>query len=246
MTDNEQKKKRFFSVGDIGYITTMGILFLILGIIISTQTQKHIEAELANLPVERQLNGLIDLLKETQNKKAGLEQQLDKLKQQVNVLNKQSNSRGLSNQQFKFLYQIAGLTPVNGEGIIIKLEDQKPEAVSKNNELLNNDGLLHSDDLLKIINELKAAGAKAIAINDQRLVTTSEIITAGNSILVNQSRLIPPYIIKVVGPVDTMFSSLKMRGGIVEYLEVYGFKINIEKKSNLKIPAYNKALISAE
>ena len=241
MGENNENKK-FLSVQNLGYLSTMGVLFLALGLIISTQTQRHMEAERARLPVERQLNGLVALLKETQNKKADLEKQFTKLKQQVHILSRDSMSNDLSNRQLQNLYQIAGLTTMKGEGIIIKLNDQDFGKSIKNTGLANNDGLIHSDDLLKLINELKASGAKAIAINDQRLVTTSEIVTAGSNILVNESKLAPPYIIKAIGPSNTMTSALKMRGGIVEYLEVFGIKVEILRESSLKLPAYNKGL----
>ncbi|EKE02506.1 MAG: hypothetical protein ACD_20C00376G0002 [uncultured bacterium] len=222
----------------IGYIIAMGILFLALGLIVSTQAKKHILAERSVLPVERQLNGLVALLKETQSKKIDLEKQVTQLRQKERIINREALSEG----RIKTLYQIAGLTPAKGEGIIVKLEDRNTKKTLKSTDLLNNDGLVHSDDLLKIINELKASGAKAIAINNQRLVTTSEITTAGNSILVNQTKLNPPYLIRAVGPSKTMISSLKMRGGIAEYLEVFGIRVSIEKRFDIIVPAYTKPL----
>lgn len=243
MSKNEKEKIHSFITKNAGYICTMGILFLVLGIIISTQTKRHIIAEKSMLPVERQLNSLVVLLKETQSKKENLEKQLSKLRRQARGLSQQSTAHGLTGEQYKTLYQIAGLTPIKGEGIEIKLEDKSSNNDIKNPDLFNNDGLVHSDDLLKIVNELKGAGAKAVAINNQRLVTISEIATAGSNILVNQTKLNPPYIIKAVGPADTMISALKMRGGILEYLEVFGIKVSLEKKSEIKLPAYEKPLL---
>ena len=54
-------------------------------------------------------------------------------------------------------------------------------------------------DLLYIINDLKRGGAEAISINEQRIISTSEIRCVGNTILVNTTRLAPPYHIKVIG-----------------------------------------------
>jgi len=217
----------------IGYLISMGMLSLILGIIISTQVKKFIDNENINAPNIRQLNELVVILKETQNKKSDLEKQLSKLRQQVQAMNNESTSSGLSGNRLEKLYQEAGLTPIKGSGVIIKINDHGNKNLS-----LNTDGQTQSDDLLKIVNELKASGAKAISINNQRLVTTSEIITAGNSIMVNQSRLNSPYIIKAIGPSDTMTSALKMRGGIVEYLEAFGIKVDIDADSNTTISAY--------
>lgn len=247
MTENELTEKPSLA-NTIGYIVSMSFLFIVIGLIISTQTKKHIEAKEAIIPAGRQLNELVLLLKEAQLKKADLEKQLVNLRQQVHKIEKKDLPPSLSSSQFQKLYQIAGLTPVKGAGITIKLDDQKPfnhipsEENSSENDILNNDGYVRSDDLLNIVNELKASGAKAISINNQRIVTTSEIVTAGNSIMLNQTRLIPPYIIKALGPSETMSSALKMRGGIVECLEVFGIKITIESKPNITIPAYTGSL----
>ncbi|MDD3014552.1 MAG: DUF881 domain-containing protein [Candidatus Gastranaerophilales bacterium] len=238
MIENEQNIKTNSIRQNIGYICSMMIVFFVLGLIISTQTKKHIEAENSGIPAARKLDELVLILKEAQNKKSDLEKQLTRLRQQMHSFNKESLPAGLSNRQFQKLYQIAGLTSVKGNGIILNINDSGNIKISSP----DNDGLVHSDDILKIINEIKASGAKAIAINNQRLVTTSEIVTAGNSIMVNQSRLTPPYIIKAIGPSNTMISALKMRGGIIEYLEVFGIKINIEIKPDLTIPPYTGSL----
>jgi len=240
MQDNPSKKGNFLKPGDSGYFGSMFLLFIIIGLIISTQLHRHNEAEKSSLPIERQLNGLVVLLKETQNKKSDLEKQLTKLREQVEAINKKSISDSLTDTQFKTIYQVAGLTSINGNGIEIKLEEPNAYKGISRADLVTNDWLVHSEDLLKIVNELRASGAKAISINNQRLITTSEIVTAGDNILINQSKLDSPYVIKAIGQVDTMLSALKMRGGILEYLEVCGIKIGINRKKELKIPAYNK------
>ncbi|MFH0703103.1 MAG: DUF881 domain-containing protein [bacterium] len=232
--------KKYSLAQNIGYFIAMGGLLLILGFIISIQTKKYIEVRNSEIPAERRLNELVLLLKESQNKKTELEGQLIKLRQQVQKLGKESLSSRLADRQFQKLYQIAGLTTIKGKGITIKFDNDKN---LKKIPLNNNDGFIQSDDLLKVINELKASGAKAIAINNQRLITTSEIVTAGNSIMVNQSRLIPPYLIKAIGPSDTMISALKIRGGIVEYLEAFDIKVHMETKSDIIIPPYTGNLL---
>ena len=44
--------------------------------------------------------------------------------------------------------------------------------------------IIHDDDLLRVINELRAAGAEAIAINGERIVAMSEIRCAGPTLSV--------------------------------------------------------------
>ena len=235
MEENQEKQVKKFAPMPIGFILTMGFLFLLLGLIISTQFKDYIAIQRAGVPAYRQINELVSILKLTQNKKSDLEKQLSQVKHELKDMSKDNNNHSLSNQQLKKIYDIAGLTQIKGEGLVIKLKEPKS---SKDNSLGNNDNLVHSDDLLNIVNELKSSGAKAISINNSRLVTTSEIITAGNNIIVNQSKLFPPYKIKVIGPVDTMYSALNLRGGVLENIEVYGIKVNIDKDSNIDIPPF--------
>lgn len=58
--------------------------------------------------------------------------------------------------------------------------------------------LVHDEDILKVVNELRAAGAEAISINGQRLIANSEIICSGPTIRVNRRPLAPPFVIKAL------------------------------------------------
>ena len=102
-----------------------------------------------------------------------------------------------------------------------------------------NTAIVHNDDLLRLVNELKAGGAEVVAVNDQRLVDTSEITCAGTTILVNKTRIAPPFVVKAIGEPQTMEAALNMRGGILEYLQFYGIQVSISRKSEVLIPMYS-------
>ena len=110
--------------------------------------------------------------------------------------------------------------PLEGEGVIIKMDDSLREKNSGENENLY---VVHDDDILRVINELKAAGAEAISINGQRLTATSEIRCAGPTISVNNVRSSAPYEIKAIGEKKSLENSIKMRGGVEETLKVWEF-----------------------
>ena len=100
--------------------------------------------------------------------------------------------------------------------------------------------LSYDDDLLKVINELKAAGAEALSVNEQRLIATSEIRCAGPTVSVNNHRSSPPYVIKAIGDPKTLDAALKMRGGVVETLKFWGIQVAINVvEDKLEIPAYS-------
>jgi uncharacterized protein YlxW (UPF0749 family) len=130
----------------------------------------------------------------------------------------------------------AGLVEVTGAGVEVTLNDSNMVVQPGENPNLY---VLHDEDVLKVINELKAAGAQALAINGQRLLAGSEIRCVGPTILTNKSyRLTPPFIISAVGDPDNMVSSLQMRGGIIEQLQFWGIQVSAKKVAELTVPAY--------
>lgn len=132
----------------------------------------------------------------------------------------------------------AGVVAVQGPGVSITIDDSKRQSKLGENPNLY---LIHDDDILKVINELWAAGAEAISINEQRLITSSEIRCAGPTLSVNNTRYSPPYEIKAIGDPTTLENALRMRGGVVETLQFWGIQISIKKQENQIVPAYKGA-----
>ena len=132
----------------------------------------------------------------------------------------------------------AGYLPVQGPGVTVTIDDSKRAMKPGENPNLY---LIHDDDMLKVINELWAAGAEAISINDQRLVIGSEIRCAGPTISVNNARYSPPYEIRAIGDPKTLENSLKMRGGVIETLQFWGIQATIKTQPLIKISAYKGA-----
>ena len=52
-----------------------------------------------------------------------------------------------------------------------------------------NSTIVHAEDLISIVNELKNAGAEAISINDQRIVSNTVIECIGAVIKINGQRV---------------------------------------------------------
>jgi uncharacterized protein YlxW (UPF0749 family) len=125
---------------------------------------------------------------------------------------------------------------LEGQGVEVQISDSAKALTKGENP---NIALVHNEDLLKIVNELRASGAEAISLNEQRLVEASEISCAGPTILVNKTRIAPPFIIRAIGDSETMMAALQLRGGVIEYLQFYGIQVNISKKPNVLIPMYH-------
>jgi uncharacterized protein YlxW (UPF0749 family) len=98
--------------------------------------------------------------------------------------------------------------------------------------------IIHDEDLLKVVNELRDAGAEAISINDERLLSTSEMRCAGSTVSVNNNRYAAPYIIKAIGSPENLEYALRMPGGVSDVLARWGIELAIEQKDKLIIKAY--------
>lgn len=215
----------------------MGVLFLFIGLVISIQTKSQAEKESFGKAPARQLEDMVALLKESEEKRDDLQKQLSNIKKQIEEL-RSSKEIGIPKAQQDKIYQLAGLTEVKGKGLRVILDDRS----SSNFATPDNDGLVHSEDILKLVNELKSAGASAISVNNQRLVTTSEIVDAGSSIMVNQTRLVSPYSIQATGDPEALEASLTFRGSILEYLKFYGIDVKVQPQQKVTIPPYTGKL----
>jgi len=178
----------------------------------SHQRAQEIAQELKNITDERDM-----LKKEVLN----LRLRIDEYE---NSASKISSLTEAMQKELEKTRMMAGLTAGEGPGVVITLDDSNvPKQPGEDPNLY----LIHDEDILRVINELFAAGAEAVSVNDLRIVATSEVRCVGPTIIVNSIRLAPPFTIKAVGDPDVLEASLKMRGGIIEYLEVYNIQVSI-------------------
>ncbi len=195
----------------------------LLGFMVAVQVRTMQASQNASTQYQR-IEQLADMLLQT-------EQERDELKAELSEI-KSGRTASIVPDDVNFL---AGTTAVKGPGVVLTVEDSKREISSAENTNLY---IIHDEDMLKIINELKAAGAEAIAINDQRLISTSEIRCAGPTVSINNTRISAPFIIKAVGNAKNMENAVKMRGGVAESLSVWGIQLSIKKEGSIVIPAY--------
>lgn len=202
--------------------------------------------EKAGFPLFNQRSEMIKMVHE-------LESQRDKLQTDLaeknKILEEFEKSAGNRTEMFKALQNQltslradAGYTAVEGEGLIMVLTDsiKKPSP--------NDDPyyyVVHDMDLLILVNELWASGAEAIAINEQRIISSSSIRCVGPTVLVNGVRLSSPYKVKAIGPSNDMDSALKMTGGYMDSMLpslTKGVKIQITTYPKVQIGPFKGSM----
>jgi uncharacterized protein YlxW (UPF0749 family) len=83
----------------------------------------------------------------------------------------------------------AGLVRMRGPGMKVTLDDS-PLDEAPTGDI--NDLVIHSQDVQAAVNAVWRAGAEAVAINGQRLVSTSAVLCVGNTLLLNGTVHSPP------------------------------------------------------
>lgn len=151
-----------------------------------------------------------------------------------------SDYSGILAKQLEQAEIIAGLVDVEGPGIIFTLDDSKSH--TNIDPLFADYYVVHDSDLLMVINELRDAGAEAISINGERILSTSEIRCAGSVVSVNNNRHSAPFEIRAIGDPEQLESALRMRGGIMDTLKMSDIEMSIKKSNKLKILRYAGAI----
>lgn len=129
--------------------------------------------------------------------------------------------------------KILGMTDVKGKGVIITAQDGTESATTFN----VNNLIVHDENVLSIVNELKNAGAEAISINGKRVVNSTAISCDGNVIVVNGEKISSPIEILAIG-LPEQLSTLDRAGGTLKYFSDLGKKVSLAKSQKLEIPKY--------
>ncbi|MCR1898023.1 DUF881 domain-containing protein [Irregularibacter muris] len=178
-----------------------------------------------------QLNQLKKQKENLTSKVSALEKEINQYEDQVAQDNKMVENLRTNTREARM---IAGLSDVKGPGITITLDYTPLEGEEGFDPFL-----VYPEYLLLLLNELNSSGAEAVSINDQRIISTSEIRLAGNHIVINGEKFSRPFVFKAIGDSQTLQSAIQLRGGIVELLNSNYIQVNIKREEEMNIPRYN-------
>lgn len=218
---------------------TLSLVALLLGLVMAIQVRSAagVDDALPDLRVSEMRAVLMETIQQNQLLVRDIEDLREQVRQYEEIATSGKSSMELLRRELEAARMLAGLLDVEGPGLTITLTDsQVSDKLGENPNVY----LIHDEDLLRIVNVLSAAGAEAIAINDQRLLATTEIHCAGPTISINNVRVGAPFVIKAIGNPATMESSLLMREGVVETLGYFGIGINIKRETSMLVPAFKR------
>lgn len=168
---------------------------------------------------------------------------LDRKKKELSEYKSNPNAADIINvmksQLDKYL-TISGSKNLIGEGIEVRISDSIMVIKPDQNP---NDFVVHDQDILRIINDLKIAGAEAISINNQRYMGFSEIKCSGPTITINGKTFGQPFIIRAIGDIGNLESAIKSVDSYSYTLNsVYGIETQVRAMTKVEIPKYSKSV----
>ncbi len=215
----------------------IAVVCMALGVVLSIQFRIVQGNKGALLPNQKSTE-LSNELKRVQEEKEGLLRELAQLEQQLTDFQNSASKENVLiknlNQELDKYRVIGGFKDVRGPGVIVTV-DNPPKDANFNADV---NIVYEYELLLGLINELKAAGAEAVSVNDQRLISTSEIRSAGNAININAVPQQPPYIVKAIGNKDTLDGALNQVFGIVSILRDHRYLVSVQKQDDISIVRY--------
>jgi len=152
---------------------------------------------------------LVRILTELDNRSQRLQDEKRGLESQRSQLETSSNqaAEALKQTQQKEaqLGILAGTVKAEGAGITLTITDRH--------------GGVQADSLLDTLQELRAAGAEAIQIDDVRVVADTYFTQGADGVLIDGHKLSQPYVFKVIGNPQDLEPALNIPGGVVQTLE---------------------------
>jgi uncharacterized protein YlxW (UPF0749 family) len=233
---NLEKKQKFQ--------ISMSIVILILVFLVTWQIKGVRKKNAVDSQISNRVEVLQQDYKSELEKNEKLLQQIIELQNDLTKYREQVTESGgaakILKEELNRAETIAGLTDVTGSGIIVTIKDGGGQDVG-NLVYDNGYGIVHDTYLLTILNELRAAGAEALSLNDERILATSEIRCAGPTVSINNTKQAAPFEIKVIGNPDTLENALRMPGGAIDEAGFYGIDVTIKKSNKLLIKKYTGA-----
>ncbi len=207
----------------------VGLAALLLGLMVVVQIRLQ-----KVVPPPTATNQLLTLLKQADNKRSQLSQEVAHLNMQLDKRLSQQASAAKLKQLLTQDEILAGTVPVTGPGVVVKWSNGNAPAAYQLTDI----------DLLLLVNELRAAGAEAISINGQRITAQTEIRSAAGYILINDSQSNAPFTIQAIGTPGTLAGALTLSGGLFDQSQQEGLSMSIKKTQSVNIPAAPPAVLT--
>jgi uncharacterized protein YlxW (UPF0749 family) len=190
-----------------------------------------------------------DLIREQQHRAQVQEADVARLRQQVQELTQQAAPSGSQleglNRRTGTLALAAGTRPVTGRAIRVELDDA-PHTDPMPEGFEPDDLVVHQQDVQAVVNALWSAGAEAMMLMDQRVISTSAVRCVGNVLILQDRVYSPPYRITAIGDPQTMQRALDGSQALQiyrQYVDAVGLGYRVQTVGRTTFPGYGGSLL---
>lgn len=206
---------------------TVAVLLFVLGLGLAIQVRSTSEG--GPLRGARQ-EDLVRILDELDDRTARLQGEKQRLEGQQRELENSSDqaeeARKQTRQKARQLGVLAGTVGAEGPGLHITVRDPG--------------GGVEADMLLDTIQELRAAGAEAIEVNNVRVVASS-YLQGADDVRIDGHKVSPPYRFEVIGEPKDLEPALNIPGGVVQTLEEKQATVEVSRSEKITVDALHSA-----
>lgn len=223
---HSQKAKDLFIRNASLFLAIIGI---VIGVFLSTRYNEKIPRVIT--PGVPYLS-LQDMVDKFDKEHAELKDQISKTDEDISKLESQTKQKqvGLSGlvELSDKLKKDSGLIEESGDGIVILLDDTDSKSYTVNS-------IAHASDMRDLVDYLWAASAQAVSIAgagdiEERVGPTTSIDCIVNTVLINGTKMVPPFQIKAIGDRDSLMTAINDRNvlkSIYDRVENEGLKFYV-------------------
>ncbi len=202
------------------------LLCLLLGVAIVTQVRQTESGDSLETARPADLLVLLDSLRQ---REATLNTEVADLQDTLNALQASGNTdqAAIETAQARLaaLSILVGAVGATGPGVTINIEDPGPGVAP--------------EAMLDVINELRAAGAEAIEINDGhqsiRVGVDTWVTGAPGALTIDNRVLSPPYSIMAIGDPSTLAAAMNIPGGAKDSIKRVGGRMFVQEVERVDV-----------
>jgi uncharacterized protein YlxW (UPF0749 family) len=207
---------------------TMFAVSMLIGMLAVGQLNSQARpAEISRLSAT-ELSTLIETLT-TRNRelRSGLADIREQLRQYEVSGPQSASALQVSREDLRRITAFGGMAAVDGQGIVMEV-----------------DGDLDAIAVNDLVNELRNAGAEAIAIDGIRITARSVAIEGSRSIEVDGVEVGQQFTLRAIGSPDGLLGAMERPGGIISQLKLFiKATIQVNQAQSLELPASNVSLV---
>lgn len=206
----------------------VALLLFVLGLGLAIQVRSTSENSALRGARQEDLVRILDELDDRSKRLEDEKQSLDRQRTELeNSSDQAEEARKQTQQKARQLGVLAGTVGARGPGIELTISDPG--------------GSVEADMLLDAVQELRAAGAEAIEVNDVRVVASTYFSDSAGGVSVDGHKISPPYRFQVIGKAKDLEPALNIPGGVVQTLRKEQADASVKPSQDVVVDALRAA-----